>query len=223
MINQIVVYPISWDPYHQGHYNIEKKWKALYGDNFKLLLFKNPLKDKGLLDIDQRYKDILISKLIYNIEEKQLTKDFIYQELIDIKENIVIPKTKEELFEIFGNSKGIVRGIRNEEDLKYSLNLARLVPNLSVVDKLVKIEQDINLSEVSSSKFKKAFVTFYENWHQLPVIYNFIDSKIIYERCKEDSRIKDIPLSNDLLKKIIEYMERVEKYEKLGYFKDIPL
>ena len=155
-------YPISWNPTHQGHLNIAKKF---YNETWSLatfVLWQNPNKDEGLLSIEQRKEDLLLT----------LQLDSFFQHF-DI-ENLIKILDPSDYKDLILHSECIIRWIRWEQDLNEAIALSIKWSKLTwiessyIIDKTHFVYQDTCFQNISSSKYLKVMQEVITDYDQIP-------------------------------------------------------
>lgn len=127
------IFPGSFDPIHDGHLNIIKKASILFSKLY--VVITNNLEKSNQTNIKTRAKQAAIAcqNLNLNIEivinEQMLTSDFAKQL----------------------GAKYIIRGLRNNNDLKYEMELAFANKQLNKDLETIFFIADYGLNEISST------------------------------------------------------------------------
>lgn len=131
------IFPGSFDLIHKGHINIIKKANKLF-DKLYIVITKNETKK-------QRYnlktREIIIKKICQKINNNIIV-------LINNKK--LTSKLAEEL-----NITYIIRGLRNNKDLKFEMKMAFLNKKLNNKLETIFFIADQGLEKISSSKIYK--------------------------------------------------------------------
>lgn len=217
------LYNGSWDPQHRWHYNIIKKTEAQYGEPVDYMIVLNPAKDQWLLSLQERQRDAIISFFSYGVRDGEIDKNHREQALQKIKDRIHIASNLTEILAYMDKASGLVRWIRNEEDRNYSLDLLSKFWKPEWLDKAIVTYQDPAYIEISSAEYKKAYALLYNEWYQLPNIYDFLDSEKIGKTCT--NLLHDAwDISDNILKlkgEIVEYAELVRDLTKSWRYDDL--
>ncbi|WP_353486458.1 pantetheine-phosphate adenylyltransferase [Spiroplasma phoeniceum] len=127
------IFPGSFDPIHDGHLNIIKKASTLFSKLY--VVITNNLEKSNQTNIKTRAKQAAIAcqNLNLNIEivinDQMLTSDFAKQL----------------------GAKYIIRGLRNNNDLKYEMELAFANKQLNKDLETIFFIVDYGLNEISST------------------------------------------------------------------------
>jgi len=127
------IYLLSGNPVHLSHINTWETAKTILEEDVYFCLCQNDLKDGGLFYLEER-KKILIN--FYNVPENK----------------ILLLKNREDIFNEIKDSKSIIRGIRDIEDIFEIEKLAEYYNAEKYFTKLVKIKVPDHLKNISSSK-----------------------------------------------------------------------
>lgn len=218
------IFPCSGDPITKAHYNIKEKWSKELSQQVNFCLCQNPLKTEGLLSISQRQKDLIISLLTYQIDSWLIRSKFnIKNKIRDITASIYTPQTREEIYTILDWADYIIRWIRSQEDVDYSLNLLDRIGNPDRIKKWVPIDQDEIYKNVSSTKYKIAYANISEKISSFPKIYSFLDKELIDKKCYERKEWKNINQNESkiLENNIMDYFWLVSDLERKWRYKNI--
>lgn len=218
------IFPCSGDPITKAHYNIKEKWSEELSQEVHFCLCQNPLKTNGLLSISERWKDTIITLLTYQIEWWLIkTKLNVANKIQHIATTICRAETIQEIYAILDWADYIVRWIRSQEDLDYSLKLLDTIENPGWIKKGVFINQDEIYKNTSSTKYKVAYANISQKISSFPKIYSFLDKEIIDKKCNTLKEWKNIQEheSKILENNIMDYFYLVSDLERKWRYKNI--
>jgi pantetheine-phosphate adenylyltransferase len=131
-MKRIGIYPGSFSPFHQGHWNILDKATKLF-DEVIVAKGINPEKQK----LDMKLPNIVLSNFKCR-EYSGLLTDFISEISNEYNNFLISPPT-------------VIRGLRNNVDLQYELNQYRYFQDLMPDIQLISIFCDKEYEHISSS------------------------------------------------------------------------
>lgn len=158
MKKTIVLFPGSYNPFHQGHFNILEKAEKIFGEgSVRICLGVNP--DKINSDKKEEYLKELESKCLL-LEQK------IFKNKLQKSSEKVPVKTPVEFYSgflhdhvSFWENKGfnvvVVRGLRNGDDLDYEVNQMRFIEDFKKGVSTTFIVCDKEYEHISSSSIRK--------------------------------------------------------------------
>lgn len=119
----------------------------------------------------------------------------------------------------------LIRGVRNEEDREYSLQLLQTFGKPERIKKSTPIYQDEQYKQTSSTEYKKAFaVLAWSQDTQLPEVYNFLNIELIMQNCKKV--LWDALITSNIKKlewDIVEYFDLVSDLEQGWWYRNLVL
>jgi pantetheine-phosphate adenylyltransferase len=127
-MKRIGLYAGSFNPFHQGHFNILHKAEKIF-DEVILGVGQNPEKEKN---------EFLVTDEL----TARKTRIIFYEGLL----TEVVDKLEKEGFDVT-----VVRGLRNSTDMQYELNQYRYLQDLKPDIKVVSIFCDKEYEHISSS------------------------------------------------------------------------
>lgn len=223
-----IIYPISGDPSHGGHYNIARKWEEEFWRPVNFLIGKNPLKTDGLLTPEQRYNDLIISLVARGIESGEICRDNLSQKIIEIASRIILWKGPVQMLWTAFRSDRIIRWARNEHDREYSIDVARKIGRFGISRLLLRkgvfVKQDLDFLHRSSTSYKLAFPHVAWELRWFPDIYNWLNFQEIISVCENLlQNTQGIPTNIwELGGDIQQYMELVKFLEVRWWLKNLP-
>lgn len=130
------LFPGSFDPFHEGHYQILLKANTLFDEVIILVAINEQKNSKPILQRYEQVKQFLVTK--------GLTNQVIYSEhtlTVDVAKSY--------------DCSHLVRGIRNSDDLIYELKLYKQNKNLNPQIETIYFVAEENYHELASSKLRK--------------------------------------------------------------------
>jgi len=211
----MILYSLSGDPFHKWHANIAKKAQLETGKEISYLLVQSPEKTPGLLQMHERYADMLITLFSYWVEQGTIQKWNKHDKLVALRNSIHVAKTHGDIVKHMHNADMIVRWYRFEADLEYSLQLLEKLWNPAWIDKALLIEQDPQYRNISSTVYKKAYWVVSTPF---PEVYSFLSKESIDAYCKNIWRESDGERHIAAEQEILHYFNLVSDLEKKGWY-----
>ena len=137
------IYAGSFNPFHNGHYNIFQKACNLF-DEVIIAVGINPDKEQDVIEAKQ---DVIGTKarLLNDIRERTVCK---VEHFCHMLHEFIIEKEKED-FDVT-----LVRGLRNGYDLDYEMNQYQFLQKFKPDIKVVYIPCDKQFEHISSSALR---------------------------------------------------------------------
>lgn len=131
------IFPGSFDPFHEGHYNILIRANEIF-DNVIVLVANNYCKKSS--PINERVLQVKKYLQKYNLTNKVAST---YDLTVD--------------YAIKNNCKYLIRGIRNKKDFNYEMKLANINKKLSKEIETIFFFAENKYINLRSNKLKKLF------------------------------------------------------------------
>lgn len=160
---KIGVYPGSFNPFHVGHFDVLQKASKLFD---KIIILKKT-NETTLIQMGNNYEQISGEKIIYNDPNSVFINSTLGKTKIVFHSfNCLFYKRIKELEELHGEFSGVIRGLRNGNDLQYEMNLQYTNEDLGINVPFVYFITDRKISHISSSTIRE--INSFEKNKNLP-------------------------------------------------------